>query len=59
MDWGLPKVIISDRDPKFLVELWKIVFDKFEIKLLYSTAYHSQSDGQSERTNQTVEIALR
>ncbi len=59
MDWGLPKAIISDRDAKFLSELWQTWFNKLGVKLLYSTAYHPQSDGQSERSNQTIEIALR
>ena len=58
-DWGLPKVILSDRDPKFLSDLWTALFEKLQVKLLYSTAYHPQSDGQSERTNQTTEIMLR
>lgn len=58
-DWGIPKVIISDRDPKFLSELWSSLFKKLGVSLLYSTAYHPQTDGKSERTNQTVEIALR
>ena len=35
------------------------MFVKLGVKLLYSTAYHPQTDGASERTNQTVEIALR
>ncbi len=58
-DWGLPKAIVSDRDPKFLSELWKALFNKLGVSLLYTTAYHPQTDGQSERTNQTVKIALR
>jgi len=58
-DWGVPKVILSDRDPKFLSDLWKAIFNELGVALLYSTAYHPQTDGQSERTNQTVEIALR
>lgn len=58
-DWGLPKVIISDRDKKFLSQLWEGLFCKLGVKLLYFTAYHPQTDGQSERTNQTVEIAFR
>lgn len=58
-DWGLPKVIISDRDKKFLSELWTRLFTNLGVKLLYSTSYHSQTDGASERINQTVEIALR
>ena len=35
------------------------MFEKLGVQLLYSTAYHPQTDGQSERTNQTVKIALR
>ena len=58
-DWGLPTVIISDRDPKFTSAMWKAIFKRLDTKLLMSTAYHPQTDGQSERTNQTVEIALR
>ena len=58
-DWGYPKIIISDRDRKFLSDLWKSIFKRLGVSLLYSTAYHPQTDGASERTNQTVEIALR
>ena len=58
-DWGLPNIIISDRDAKFVSEFWKSLFSKAQTKILTSTAYHPQTDGQSERSNQTVEIALR
>lgn len=59
IDWGLPGKLITDRDPKFLSKFWKALFTKLGIKLLFSTAYHPQTDGSSEQTNQTVEIALR
>jgi hypothetical protein len=58
-DWGIPCVIISDRDRKFLSDMWSAIFLKLRVKLLFSTAYHPQTDGLSERTNQTVEILLR
>jgi hypothetical protein len=58
-DWGIPKEIISDKDPKFLSAVWMAIFEGLKVRLLYSTAYHPQSDGQSERTNQTAEIAFR
>ena len=58
-DWELSKIIISDRDRKFLSKLWTALFTKLDVKLLYSTAYHSQTDEASERTNQTMKIALR
>ena len=59
VDWGLPKQIISDRDPKFLSMVWKTIFKQLGVKLLYSIAYHPQTDGTSERINQIVEIAMR
>ena len=59
LDWGIPKVIISDRDRKFVSELWSALFGMLGVSLMYSTAYHPQTDGASERTNQTVEIAIR
>lgn len=57
--WGIPCGIISDRDTKFMSVFWQAVFNKLGTNLLTATAYHPQSDGQSERTNQTVEIAIR
>ena len=59
IDWGLPGELVTDRYPKFLSKFWTALFTKLGVKLLYSTAYHPQTDGSSERTNQTVEIALR
>ena len=59
VDWGLPGELITDRDPKFLSKFWTALIEKLGVKLLYSTAYHPQTDGSSKRTNQTVEIALR
>ncbi|SLM33892.1 reverse partial [Lasallia pustulata] len=58
-DWGIPRQILSDRDPKFLSKLWSGLFAHLGVKLLLSTAWHPQMDGASERTNQTVEIALQ
>ena len=58
-DWGLLKAIISDRDRKFVSEIWTTIFKEKGVELLYSTAYHPQTDGQSERTNQTFKIALQ
>ena len=58
-DWGIPVAIISDRDSKFMSSFWQAIFQKLDTALATSTAYHPQTDGQSERTNQTVEIAIR
>jgi hypothetical protein len=57
--YGLPLTIVSDRDPKYTSRFWKALFKTLGTKLNVSTAYHPQSDGQSERTNQTVEVMLR
>ena len=59
IDWGLPGELITDHDPKFLSSFWKALFANLGVKLLNNIAYYPQTDGSSERTNQTVEIALR
>uniref|UniRef100_A0A383WFN5 Reverse transcriptase n=1 Tax=Tetradesmus obliquus TaxID=3088 RepID=A0A383WFN5_TETOB len=56
---GAPKVIISDRDPRFQGQFWKAYFDKLGTQLRFSTAFHPQTDGQSERANRTLEEVLR
>ena len=56
---GIPKVIISDRDPKFTSNFWKYLFKGLDTKLNFITAYHLQTDGQTERFNQVLEDMLR
>lgn len=58
-DWSCPQAIISDRDAKFLSAFWQGLWKAFGIRLQMTTAYHPQADGQSERKNQDVELALR
>ncbi|MBW0480592.1 hypothetical protein O181_020307 [Austropuccinia psidii MF-1] len=52
---GVPKIIISYRDPKFTSEFWNNLYDILGAKLLFSTAYHPQTDGLAERMIQTIE----
>lgn len=52
---GLPKAIISDRDPIFTSTLWRELFRLTDTQLLMSSAYHPQMDGQTERLNQCLE----
>ena len=56
---GIPQSIVSDRDTRFMSRFWRAVFDTLESKLLYSSAYHPQTDGQTERMNRTLEQMLR
>ncbi|MBW0477139.1 hypothetical protein O181_016854 [Austropuccinia psidii MF-1] len=56
---GVPKIIISDRDPKFTFEFWTNLYDMLVTNLAFSTAYHPQTDGLSERMIQTMEDILR
>jgi hypothetical protein len=58
-NWNLSRVIIFDKNVKFRFDMWKSLFKILKTDLLISTIYHSQIDDQSERTNQTIEIALR
>jgi hypothetical protein len=56
---GLPKTIISDRDTKFTSNFWKTLFSGMDTQLNFSTAYHPQTDGHTERTNHIVEDMLQ
>lgn len=56
---GVPVSIVSDRDPHFNSRFWRQFQESLGTKLNMSMAYHPQTDGQSERTIQTVEDMLR
>ncbi|KAI7948528.1 hypothetical protein MJO29_010193 [Puccinia striiformis f. sp. tritici] len=56
---GLPDRIISDRGTTFTCEFWQAFMKLLNIKSATSTAYHPQTDGQTERMNQILEDYLR
>ena len=56
---GLPLSIVSDRGPQFVSEFWKAFCELLGIETHLSTAYHPQTDGQSERMNAIMEQYLR
>jgi RNase H-like domain found in reverse transcriptase/Reverse transcriptase (RNA-dependent DNA polymerase)/Integrase zinc binding domain/Retroviral aspartyl protease/Chromo (CHRromatin Organisation MOdifier) domain len=56
---GLPSSIVSDRDPRFTGHFWRALWKCLGTQLTMSTAFHPQTDGQTERANRTLEEMLR
>ncbi|XP_063800275.1 uncharacterized protein LOC134968692, partial [Pseudophryne corroboree] len=56
---GLPEEIISDRGVQFTAKFWRSLCQVLQVKLKFSTAYHPQTNGQTERVNQDLEAFLR
>ena len=52
---GIPVSIVFNRDPRFVLRFWQKMQEVLGTKLNFSTTYHPQTDGQSERTIQTLE----
>jgi transposase InsO family protein len=55
----VPKTIISDRGSQFVARFWEQLHASLRIHLIHSLAYHSHTDGQTERVNQILEDMLR
>ena len=56
---GFPVSIVSDRDPVFTGHVWRDLFTMAGVQLRMSTAFHPQTDGQSEAVNKTIAMYLR
>ena len=56
---GIPKTVISDRYVKFTSAFWKTLFTGLGTQVYFSTAYHPQTDGQTDPVNQVLENMLR
>jgi hypothetical protein len=56
---GLPEGMISDRGPQFVAEFMRELYRLLGIRMASSTAYHPQTDGQTERVNQELEQYIR
>uniref|UniRef100_A0AAV1UT27 Integrase catalytic domain-containing protein n=1 Tax=Peronospora matthiolae TaxID=2874970 RepID=A0AAV1UT27_9STRA len=56
---GLPRELVSDRDPRFTADFWRSVFKSLGTRLKVSTSDHLESDGQTERSNRVLEEILR
>jgi hypothetical protein len=56
---GLPKIIVSDRDTKFIGNFWRILWKKLGTNLVFSSSYHPQTDGQTEVVNRSLGDLLR
>jgi hypothetical protein len=56
---GVPQHIVSDRDPRFTSKFWKQLWTLLGTELKMSTSHHPQTDGQTERSNRTLEDILR
>ena len=55
-DFGVIQRVVTDRGPQFVSSFWKELCLRLGIKRLLSTAHHPQTDGQSERSNQVMEL---
>ena len=56
---GVPKTIVSDRDPKFTLNFWKGLFKGFGTNLNLSTTYHPELDGKMEKTKKLIKDMVR
>jgi hypothetical protein len=56
---GVPRKIVSDRVTQFTLRFWERLHEILDTHMHFSSAYHHQTDGQTERVNQILEDMLR
>jgi len=56
---GLPKDIVSDRDPKFISKIWRALWKRMGLELKMSISFRPQTDGQTEKVNLAIQQFLR
>jgi hypothetical protein len=56
---GLPRKFLSDRDGRFVGKFWQDLFRLTQVHLAMTSSHRPQTDGQTERTNRTMEEMLR
>ena len=57
--YGVPRVVLHDRDPRFTAAFWKELRKILGCKTVFSLAFHPQTDGQMERHNHTIKQVVR
>jgi hypothetical protein len=57
--YGIPKSVVTDRDPRFTSNFWQALMEQLGAQLRFSTAFHPETDGQAERYNRTLQEMLR
>jgi transposase InsO family protein len=55
----VPKKVVSDRRTQFTSKFWERLHETLDTQLRFSSAYHPQTDGQTKRVNQILEVMLR
>ena len=57
--FGLPDEVLYDRDARFTADFWRKLWDKLRSRAVFSSTYHPQTDGKTERAHCTIEQAIR
>jgi transposase InsO family protein len=55
---GVPKKIVSDKGTQFTSKFWERLHETLDTQLCFSSSYHPQTDGQTERANKILEVIL-